>query len=235
MPTFEFFSGGLNNHDHLARLGIRHNSFSGADIRAIVHVAPLKGENGNIKTTKELAQLQTLSVSVFRDKQQVRALGTVADKGVTRGPRTIAGSMIFTMFDESVLADLLRIPHTDFDYASPQDAMTFKYTMVDQLPPFDITVNFANELGATSTMFLTGIDLHSEGQVMSIEDLITESTIQYTARNMVFMHATDRGYPRNYPDLLPTETPKQITFDSILRKDHGQYLKILQKGDDSFK
>ena len=53
--------------------------------------------------TKVLAECQTLSVSIHREKVSVRACGCVYPKGVCRGQREIAGSMIFTVFNEHVL------------------------------------------------------------------------------------------------------------------------------------
>ena len=213
----------------------RH-SFSGVDIRAIVHVDPFEDHNGRRRTTKELGTLQTLSVSVFRDKQQVRALGTVADKGVVRGPRTIAGSMIFTVFDEAVLAELLRIPRNDRDYQAPSDGNSFRWTQMDQLPAFDMTILFSNEYGGTSEMSLTGLDIHSEGQVMSIEDMITESTLQYTARNMVFMHRRGkRSSVHAEPEIMLPPVPKQVTFESILQSDSGEFHEILRNNNNQFR
>lgn len=129
--------------------------------------------------TKTLAEIQTLSVSTYREKYPVRALSTTYPKGFTRGPRTIAGSMVFTVFDKNVLYELLAADATEFD----ADRL-FTTAIIDQLPPFDITIAFANELGQTSRMTIYGVEFVSEGQTMSIHDLFIENTCQYVARDI---------------------------------------------------
>jgi hypothetical protein len=127
--------------------------------------------------SKVLAEVQTLSISTHRDKQPVRALGSVYPKQFTRGPRQVAGSLIFTVFDEHVLYQFLEAHATDFD------ATAFTSAIMDQLPPVDITVAFANEYGSVSRMALYGAEFVNEGQVMSIEDILTENTVNYVARD----------------------------------------------------
>lgn len=128
-------------------------------------------------TTKVLAELQTISISTFREKVAVRACGHVGAKGYTRGPRTVAGSMIFTVFDKNVLFELLETSQYDADDQ-------FRAAIKDQLPPIDLTIAFANEYGALSRMSLYGLEFVSEGQTMSIEDIILEDVCQFVARDV---------------------------------------------------
>lgn len=128
-------------------------------------------------STKELADVQTVSISVHRIKTPVRAFGKVYPSGVCRGQRTIAGSMIFTVFQEHVLYELLDAHPSDFD------ATAFTSALLDQIPPMDITIVFANEYGYISRMALYGVEFVNEGQTMSIEDIITENAVNYIARD----------------------------------------------------
>lgn len=137
-------------------------SFSGADIVAVVTAS-----NG---TTMTLGVLQTLSYSVFRPTSPVYALGRINAKGVVRGARTIAGSLIFTVFDRHVLYEILQ------SYKGINKS--------DEIPAFDITVNFMNEYGQSSQLTLYGVHLISEGQTMSIEDMITEQTMEFIAMDI---------------------------------------------------
>jgi len=107
-------------------------------------VDPFDDEDGSRSTTIELGTLQTISFSVFRDKQPVRNLGTVYESGRSRGPRTIGGTLIFTVFDEAVLARIMRVRKGDFDRASPTSDGSLRYAVMDQLPPFDVTISFMN-------------------------------------------------------------------------------------------
>jgi hypothetical protein len=142
--------------------------------------------------TKVLAELQTLSVSSYREKVGVRACGNVGVLGYTRGPRTVAGSMIFTVFDRNVLFELLDVSSFDADDQ-------FRAAIKDQLPPMDITITFANELGALSRMSIYGLEFVSEGQTMSIEDIILEDVCQWVARDYDPMTpvVNEQGEPYN--------------------------------------
>jgi hypothetical protein len=131
----------------------------------------------NVPVTKVLAEAQTLSISVFRDKAPVRSLGSIYPKGFTRGPRQIGGSLVFTVFDKDVLYEFLAANPSDFDGNRNTSAV------LDQLPPVDIIVAFASELGSVSRMALYGVEFMSSGQMMSIEDMMTENTVEYIARD----------------------------------------------------
>src|SRR3990167_8296788 len=138
-------------------------------------------------STKVLAELQTLSVSTHREKYPVRALGSVYPKGYVRANRTIAGSMIFTVFDKNVLEEFLSAHPSDFDAHNPITS-----AVLDQVPPFDITIVFANELGQVSRMTIYGVEFVNEGQTMSIEDILLENVVQYVARDIDPMRVVSR-------------------------------------------
>lgn len=132
--------------------------------------------------TKVLAELQTISISTDRDKRPVRALGGVQVKGFTRGPRTIAGTMIFTVFDRNVLWELLDADPSDLDADDK-----FRAALMDQLPPIDITIQFANEYGSLSRMTIYGVEFVNEGRTLSIENMLLEDVVQYVARDIDVM------------------------------------------------
>jgi hypothetical protein len=134
-----------------------------------------------------LAELQTLSYSIFRKKLPVNAFGESNVKGYVRGSRILSGSMIFSVFNKHVLSNLtigkdgntsVQIPtHESFDASG-----SYGELLVDQLPPFDIVIIYANEYGSISRMAIYGCEIISEGQVHSIQDLMTENTVTYVAR-----------------------------------------------------
>ncbi len=134
------------------------------------------GKNKPQFSTKVLAECQTLSISSHREKTPVRSLGSIYPKGFTRGSRTIAGSMIFTVFDRNVIDEFLETHPSDFDINNPATT-----ALIDQVSPFDITIAFANELGQVSRMAIYGIEFVNEGQTMSIEDLLLENVTQFVA------------------------------------------------------
>jgi hypothetical protein len=134
---------------------------------------------------KKLAELQTISYSIYRDKEHVKALGQVTPKGFTRGYVTIAGTMIFTVFHEAVLAELFKNSFID-DY--------FNGTRIDQLPPLDLFLTFTNEQGDISKLGIFGVEFMNEGQVMSIQDLITENSVNYVARHITRLEGVNSPY-----------------------------------------
>jgi len=147
-------------------------------------------------STLVLAECQSLSISTFRDKKDVRACGCVYPKGFTRGSRTIAGSLVFTVFDQSVLWRILEAHPSDFD------GNVFSSAILDQLPPVDIIITLANEYGSESIMTIFGVEFVSEGTVMSIEDLLTESTVQYVARDLDPMRARKSKIKKDNPSQM---------------------------------
>lgn len=130
-------------------------------------------------STKVMAELQTISISTHREKWPVRAMSATYAKSYVRGSRSIAGSMIFTVFDRNVLYDFLESHPSDFDAHNPSTS-----AILDQIPPFDISIAFANELGQVSRMTIYGVEIINEGQTMSIEDLLLENVVQYVARDI---------------------------------------------------
>lgn len=176
------------------------NSFSGADIIAYIHIPPQPTAGEDIQGPHSqtepvvgiLGTLQTLSYSTFRDVQPVRSLGRTYVQGYTRGPRTIAGSMIWTTLDQYVLAEALK-----FSYVDDYDPTSI---LIDQIPPFNIIITFNNEYGDVATMGIYGIRMVNEGSTFSIDDLITEQTNTYVAGDIDMLH---KGPPFKMQKTLP--------------------------------
>lgn len=174
-----------------------------------------RAQNGVAKSsTKVLAEVQTLSVSIHRDKQAVRALGSTYPKGFTRGPREIAGSLIFTVFDEHVLYEFLDAHASDFDSNSYTSAL------MDQLPPVDIGVSFANEYGSISRMDIYGVEFVNEGQTMSIEDILTENVVNFVARDLDPMRAVSQKVVSSEKQLLMNQSQPKRASELLLEEDY---------------
>lgn len=137
-------------------------------------------------STLVLATLQTISVQSHREKVPVRAIGHANVKGFTRAQRTIAGSMIFTMFNEHALAQLIRemgSVKNKYGDTSLGDG-DISMLLADQLPPLDVTILFANEYGSLSQAAIYGVEFMNDGMTLSIEDLLTEEVINFVARDV---------------------------------------------------
>jgi len=155
-------------------------SFSGADITATI-IIPKIGENGLLSDQGdilELAELQTISYSMHRENSPVRTLGHVNPRGFVKGARTIAGSMIFTVFNEYAF---YRIENYRKILA---DSKGYYAPLADMLPPFDVVFSLLNEYGMAAKMKIFGVTIVDEGSTMSIDDLITEQTYTYMARGL---------------------------------------------------
>jgi hypothetical protein len=144
-----------------------NNTFSGSDL--VVSIL-LPGQK-----PITLGQASTLSYSIFRDKQPVKTLGRINIRGFTKATRTIAGTLIFAVFDQHVVNHL-------------RDQMSFLYEAgrikADELPPFDLILTGANEFGATASMRIYGVTVIEEGMTLSVEDIFTENIWSYQARDI---------------------------------------------------
>lgn len=147
---------------------IVYNSYSGTDITALILLP-------NEDAPLALGELQTISYSIHRENSPVRTLGHTNVRGFVRGPRTIAGSMIFYQFNQYAFYRLK-------EYMSQMRHGL--YPLADMLPPFDIVLSFSNEYGSFSKMKIYGVTIVDEGGTMSIDDLVTEQTFTYMARGM---------------------------------------------------
>lgn len=124
-----------------------------------------------------LGSLTTISYSLYRTKQPVVNLGRTNINGVARGTRIYAGTMIFTLINQHWLNELL-------DTTNLSWMKKFKELKADELPLFDLIVISANEYGNSVSMMLYGVDITDEAQVISVEDLFTENTLNFIARDI---------------------------------------------------
>jgi len=140
-----------------------------------------------------LGSVHTLSYSSFREKFAVRGLGTVAAKTYTRGPRTLAGTLVFNTVQEQELLQL----------ANPisQDRMNSKPVMLDQLEPFHLMILLANEYGSYSAIHLLNVELGSEGESFSIDEAVTRNSMNYYATDYIPPVPVGLGF-RSYNDMI---------------------------------
>jgi hypothetical protein len=150
-----------------------YDSFSGADI-----VAEILLPNEDKPLT--LGELQTISYSIHRENKPVRTIGRVNPRGFVRGPRTIAGSLIFTVFNGYAFYRLEQYKNL----IERKGGIHQMYPLSDMLPPFDVALTFSNEYGKFAKMRIYGVTIVDEGGTMSIEDLVTEQTFTYVARGI---------------------------------------------------
>ncbi len=144
-----------------------YKSFSGTDTLAFIMMPG--------STPVVIGSLTTMSYSMFRNKKPVINIGRTNINGVTRGARIFAGTMVFTLINQHWLKEL----QDQLDWLSGYDELK-----VDELPLFDLMIVSANEYGNYAYMYIYGIDFTDEAQTVSVEDLFTENTFSFVARDI---------------------------------------------------
>jgi len=182
--------------------GILENEYSSLDNRANESISKLQNQVAELSFEKkekekelarlrasslwELGSIHTISYSSFREKFAVRSLGMVAAKGYTHGPRTIAGTMVFNVLQAHELYKL----SVSSAKQSGQEIKSMSHpgaAMLDQIDPFNILLMFANEFGVYSSLHLFDVTISTEGQSMSIDELVTQNTMNFYALEMLPM------------------------------------------------
>lgn len=184
----------------------KYTSFAGSDIVASITLPPEISDGKPIV----IGTLQTITYSTHRETSPVRTLGRINPVGFTSGARTIAGSLIFTVFDHNVVYDIQerildyvlngKSTKTPSDNDEGYSLDTYKklinvagynlsnlknqHILMDEMPPFDVTISMRNEYGNGGSLVIRGLTIVDEGQVMSIEDMITENTMSYMAMDI---------------------------------------------------
>lgn len=171
-----------------------YNSFSGVDIKATFG-------------GKVIGELQGVSYSVTREKAPIYTMGSADPRSFSRGKRGIAGTVIFTVFDRNALLEVFKKMEDRSGWFFAHDSDVQKHTSEeekgsqvwqdvntdnswqppwyhDQIPPFDIVLTAANEYGQVAQMSIRSVEILNEGSGMSIDDIVTEQTMTFVAREI---------------------------------------------------
>lgn len=149
-----------------------YSSYAGTDIIAVFRFPDI------IENAKPMVfgELTTISYSIYRDKFPVRALGFTNPKGYTKAGRTIAGSMIFTMFNKPIINQVV------------QNIYSKKFNMIpDELPPFSVDITFCNEYGSKTHIALFGVEIVEGNQIMTVDNLQTNEQYSFVAQDIVLV------------------------------------------------
>lgn len=191
-----------------------YDSYSGCDVVVTARLNVLIGSQQQLKEkVYTLGSLQTLSISTHQDKKPVRVIGSANALDYTMGQRTIAGSLVFAVFDQHFATEMFN----DLKESTGKD-----FLLPDELPALDLTISFANEYGRKSRMAIYGVRIINEGQVMSINDLYTENTYQFVALAMEpLTNKIEIGSSRarNIDDKIRSSIPEDLTS---LNENHGE-------------
>ena len=223
-------------------------SYSGSDCRAFA----IKGS-----AEIELKSLNTISVSVYESKSPVRRLGHRNVVGFTKSIRTIAGSIILTVIEEHPLQELHRSfgeenvysVDSNLGYVFGNSETEKTNRLATLLPDFDLILyykseyydrgrNKGKEVYAKSK--IKGIEFINESIVTSINDMVTEISLQFVAKEFDEFSGyitvggrqqsqvernTSNEEVDNNPTRLTTIDPNANTIEeSICKNDKGNAL-----------
>lgn len=144
-----------------------YETFAGSDVLAFALFPEAKPIT--------LGQLTTISYSIYREKKPVVLLDRINVAGYTRGPRFIAGSLVFEIFNKSFANEII----SKIDYL--KDYGTIK---ADELPLFDILIVGGNEFGYANKMKIYGCEIGDESQVIDVNQIVTNSKFTFAARDI---------------------------------------------------
>ena len=187
LPVYATFNNGKNVGHNVSGYAGTNNTFSMCDMVCTIDIVSNTGK----RVISTLGKLQTLSYSIFQNKSPVRVIGNMNALDYVYGQRTIAGSLIFAVFNQHWLMDIYNEVHD-------KEEMKNWHFIADEIPPFDITISFANEYGFDSRMAIYGVRLVNEGQTMSINDIYIENTYEYVATDIEILdslhnwHSSDK-------------------------------------------
>ena len=117
-----------------------------------------------------IGDIATITYSIHQDKNAVRTLGRIAPRGYTRGPETVAGTIIFNIFNKQALHEL-----------GNRELLGRNSIPMTSIPPFDILLYFSNEYGHQGRLGIFGVQIIDEGQTHSTEDTYIENQANYIA------------------------------------------------------
>lgn len=150
-----------------------------------------------------LGTVISLSYSVYRNKKAVHTLGHKVISGFASGPRYVAGTIIKTMFlEDDLILGLQKLREELKDSGRYTDKLatlnmvgilnmaatpqSHSNLMLDDIFSCNIIVLYMSEYqGDMIKEVITGATFINNGQVMSINDMITETTISYIAQDVL--------------------------------------------------
>lgn len=156
------------NHSNSQNGSVAYNSYAGADIKVTMSMP-------GISAPLTFGNLRTISISTRRQVVPVPIIGSTNIRGFTRGHRIIAGSLIFASFNTytfHLIEGLKNMPAGG-------------KVLADMLPPFDVTITQINEYGDMSSMVVRGVTIVDEGIVFSTDDIFSEQTHSFVARELI--------------------------------------------------
>jgi hypothetical protein len=143
----------------------------------------------------------TVSYSVYRSKTPVFNCGNSLIDGFAIGHKYVAGSIVSTMFLKDELSDFIQknndieeIKNSEYAVYSEnlmrkQSLKEIHTSMKDDIAAFNMHIIFTSEYSLKATrIIIYDATFINNGQVMSVNDIITEGTLSFVARDIREQH-----------------------------------------------
>lgn len=190
-------------------------SFSGADAKTYTWF------DANSSDVQLLDTVHTISVSVHDAKGQARRIGHRGISGITSSIRTVAGSVILTVINDHPLASVMdqysRLQNPDrwgwsmdretLGVGTLKDEFLGDNILPTMLPEFNVAVYYVNELSNNveesgnspdeiflpqgTGLLVKGVSFLDDGIVTSVNDIVSEVTLSFIARDVKPMARLD--------------------------------------------
>ena len=178
-------------------------AFTASDVYAVITLP-----GGEVRS---LGSLIALSISTHRDTFPVGALSYVNPRGLTQGHVTIAGTLMFHTIDRSAMTLPNYRGHAHETITGNRIPGT---AMPDELPLFDIHINYVNEIGMASFEAIFGVRLIDFGKTVSLENLHPVESYSYMALDYQPMQDVLSGRPGDTNFVLnPSDRPSVMLGD----------------------
>lgn len=194
------------------------DTFSAHDCMVYVIVPPdISGDRSRVPPVLPLATALQLTYSSFRATPFARPVGYVNPKGFARATRTVTGNIKFYLTRTDFLRRL--IWYLD-SYSSAQNEIP--YYSLDQLPPVDLMLMFANEYGSSAFRVLRGVIFTTEDMLTGVG--VVETTLSEI--NFIALDATPLT-PMSEIDPNDGESADEREIDSkYFKRIHGTEMKV---------
>lgn len=172
-----------------------YESIGGASTHVVINFHLLDDKGNIIDIPIYFGTAITISYSIYRSKQSVFNFGNNLIDGFAIGNKYVAGTLIKGIFTRDELNDALSIIKNgliaSFDPKKLTDISNRNVVhglMKDDLLSCDINIIYTNEYtGEVQYETIHDATFINNGQVASINDIITESTLSYIARDVKSM------------------------------------------------
>jgi hypothetical protein len=192
----------------------RNYSFANVSVRALVPFSIRTSANKLAEVP--FINLSLLAVSTHRDKYPVVALGRRGILGTTRGHRVVAGTIAFSILNESPFAPLIR------EYAAWKgNAKSATQILPDELPPFDLLVFFKDDFLPTggATYLIEGVEILDSSRSVSTTDVTLADSYSFMARNVTELIDLTKYkdlYEAQIKPVFPVITPLALSLNTII-------------------